>query len=342
MMKLPLAFERYRTDIDAELRTVLAERDSPMYDMLRYHLGWIDEKGNAVQGAAGKAMRPILCLLVHETVAGDYRKALPAAAAIELVHNFSLIHDDIQDDDRERHHRPTVWSIWGKPQAINAGTAMRVMASLAMLRLAGHGAPAEKLLQAQRLLDESCLRLIEGQYLDISFESRLDVRVDDYLAMIERKTASLIACSTEMGALLGSEDQKIRHAFREYGRNLGLAFQIRDDLLGIWGDPVRTGKPVGSDIRRKKKSFPVVYGLEYTKREANAALKDIYCAEVIDDQGLSTALDVLHDVRAEAYTQQMVEQYRDLALAQLANINLSPWSRQNLEETADFVAGREY
>ena len=130
---------------------MLAERQSPLYDMMRYHLGWIDAQGRPLPGSAGKALRPTLCLLACEAVGGTYHRALPAAAAVELVHNFSLIHDDIQDDDRERRHRPTVWSIWGKPQAINAGTAMRVLASLALSRLSERGVSGEKQLHAQRI-----------------------------------------------------------------------------------------------------------------------------------------------------------------------------------------------
>jgi geranylgeranyl diphosphate synthase type I len=168
MVMLPAAFERYRTQIDAELRLVLAQQQSPLYEMMRYHLGWIDEKGDPVKEPAGKALRPTLCLLACEAVGGDYRKALPAAAAIELVHNYSLIHDDIQDDDCERRHRPTVWSIWGKPQAINAGTAMRLLANITLARLREQGISPEKHWHTQCLLDTTTLRLIEGPYLDIS------------------------------------------------------------------------------------------------------------------------------------------------------------------------------
>ena len=185
-MSLPAAFEKYRTDIDSELKSVLLERRSPLYDMMRYHLGWIDERGNPLQNSPGKALRPTLCLLACEAVGEEYRQALSAAAAIELVHNYSLIHDDIQDDDRERRHSPTVWSLWGKPQAINAGTAMRILASLALERLSGCDIPVKKRLRVQQLLDESSLALIEGQYLDIHYESCPDIGMSDYLDMISK------------------------------------------------------------------------------------------------------------------------------------------------------------
>jgi geranylgeranyl diphosphate synthase type I len=235
-MKLPECFERYRTDIDAELKLILSDRQLPLYDMMRYHLGWIDDKGNTLANAAGKALRPTLCLSACEVAGGEYSRALSAAAAIELVHNYSLIHDDIQDDDRERRHRPTVWCLWGKPQAINAGTAMRLLANMALLRLEARGVSQQRRLRIQQLLDETSLRLIEGQYLDINFETRFDINVSDYLTMIDKKTAALIACSLEVGALLGSDNDSLSDKFSNIGRNLGLAFQIIDDILGIYSN----------------------------------------------------------------------------------------------------------
>ena len=341
-MELPEAVDKYRAGIDAELRSALAGYQSQMYDMLRYHLGWMDEKGNPLQGAGGKTLRPTLCLLACESVGGDPEKALPAAASIELLHNFSLIHDDVQDDDRERRHRPTVWSIWGKPQAINAGTAMRVVASLTLFRLLDRGMSVQKLLRAQRLLDESCLRLIEGQYLDISYEGRMDVTLGDYLAMIEGKTVSLIACSLEAGAFLGTDDDLVHVAFRGVGRDLGFAFQIRDDVLGIWGDVRKTGKPVGSDIRRRKKTFPIVYALEKADGSARAQMTYAFSGEVADDDRVDTVLGILEGVDARSQAQGMAEEYRDRALAGLERVPLSPWARHNLMEMAHFLTEREY
>jgi len=341
-MELPSAFDRYRAEIDAEVRSALATYTSPLYAMLRYHLGWIDAQGRPLNGSAGKALRPTLCLLACEALGDGYAQALPAAAAIELVHNFSLIHDDVQDDDRERRHRPTVWAIWGKPQAINAGTAMRVVANLTLLRLGEHGVPVEVQLEAQRLLDESCLRLIEGQYLDISFEERLDVGVSEYLQMIGLKTGALIGCALEMGALLGGAGAPTVEAFRNLGRNLGLAFQIRDDILGIWGEQEKTGKPVGSDIRRKKKSLPIVYALERTQGEARATLVDIYRRDEIDDGALATVLDLLDGLRARDEAQALACAYCGRALAEMDHAALSPWAQQSLEEMANFLAQRDF
>lgn len=341
-MKLPAAFERYRSAIEGELRMVLAERQLPLYDMMRYHLGWVDENGNPRQGSAGKALRPTLCLLACEAVGGDYCRALPVAAAIELVHNFSLVHDDIQDNDRERHHHPTVWSIWGKPQAINAGTAMRVLASLASLRLKENNVSAQKQLRVQHLIDETSLRLIEGQYLDINYESHFNIRVSDYLNMIERKTASLIACSLEVGSLLGTDDEQVIRNFRDIGRNLGLAFQIRDDILGIWGNEEKTGKPLGSDIRYRKKTLPIVYALEKADEKLRKKLVTVYQNGALDDDGMAEVLRILDAVDAQLPAQKMAEIYRDKAIEATDKLELLPLARHDLKEVTRFLVGRSF
>ncbi len=341
-MSLPAAFSRYRAVIDAELSRALDSYDMPMYQMLRYHLGMVDADGHAQPGCVGKALRPTLCLLASEALAGTYQHALPAATALELLHNFTLIHDDIQDDDRERRHRPTVWSIWGKSQGINAGTAMCVIADLTMLHLSDCGISAEKQLHALRLLEETCLRVIEGQYLDISFERRCDVGVADYLCMIHRKTAALIACSLEEGALLSSDDERIVRTFHDFGQNLGLAFQIRDDILGIWGDGDKTGKPVGSDIQHKKKTLPIIYAWENAAPAVRDTLIDIYQQEEIDACARDTVLTVLDTMQARTYAQRMTERHCDQAMAALAELSLPPWACAQLEEMVAFLAQREY
>jgi geranylgeranyl diphosphate synthase type I len=341
-VKLPAVFERYRAEIDAALKSVLAERQLPLYDMMRYHFGWLDERGNRLPNSTGKALRPTLCLLACEAVGGDYRQALPAAVAIELVHNFSLIHDDVQDDDEERRHRPTVWSLWGKPQAINAGTAMRILANLNLSLLRKNGFPLEKQLRAQYLIDDATLRLIEGQYLDISYESRFNLNVPDYLRMVERKTAALIAGALEVGALVGTDDEEMMPRFRDIGRNLGLAFQIRDDILGIWGDEAETGKPRGSDIRHRKKTFPIVYALEKSPDELKEELVNIYRNGVLSDGDLTTVLRILDAVDARARAQKMVEKYCHQAGQTLARLALAPSARRDLEEVIRFLVARSF
>lgn len=341
-MKPPSIFTKYRNDIEAELRLNLADLKSPLYQMMRYHLGWEDELGNPSQGTGGKRLRPSLCLLACEASGLDAQRALPAAAAVELLHNFSLIHDDIQDGDQERHHRPTVWRIWGKPQAINAGTAMRILANQALYRLVQQGETLEKHLQAQHLLDLCTLRLIEGQYLDISFENRMDVGLSDYLEMVSGKTAALIACSLELGAMIGTNDQAVVHSFRDFGLNIGLAFQIRDDILGIWGSPEKTGKSNGSDIIRKKKSFPILYALEKAGGEAHAELVKIYQRDIVNTQERDKVLEILDSVQADKCAQQEADNYCNQAMLVLASLGISSSLLESFEEIAEFLTNRDF
>ncbi len=340
-MDLPAVFDKYRTEIDTELKSVLVERHSPLYDMMRYHLGWNDEKGKICERPAGKALRPTLCLLACEAVGGEYGRALPAAAALELIHNFSLIHDDIQDNDRKRRHRPTVWAIWGKPQAINAGTAMRILTNVALSRLGELDIPPEKRLLVQQMMDEASLRLIEGQYLDIDYEKRVDITIQNYLQMIGGKTASLIACALEVGALLGTNHKQAINDFHRLGWNLGLSFQIRDDILGTWGDRDVTGKPLAGDIQRRKKTLPVVHALENARNGYKERLVRFY-KDGKDNGAVIDILDILNRTGAQSYAQRMNESYCLEARRVLVGLDIKTAARRDFEELINFLEERSF
>lgn len=253
--------------VEEELRRAVALAGGPnlepLHHMLAYHMGW--EGQGAGPAAQGKRIRPLLVLLTCAAAGGDWEHALPAAAAVELVHNFSLIHDDIEDDSPLRRGRETVWKLWGIPQAINAGDAMFTQAHLWLLRLAD-STSAETALQAARVLQSTCLHLTQGQYLDISYEQRQDLVQADYWPMVGGKTAALLSACTELGALSAGAPAPRRQAFRLFGERLGLAFQVQDDLLGIWGNAEQTGKSAESDLAAGKKSLPVLFGLEQKGR----------------------------------------------------------------------------
>jgi len=219
---------------------------------------------------------------------------------------------------------------------------MHVLAHAALLRLGENNIPIQKQLRAQRRLYETCLAMIEGQQMDIGFENRLDVRVSDYLDMIDGKTAALIACSLELGCLLSTDDESLIDGFRELGRNLGLAFQIIDDILGIWGDAGQTGKPVASDILRRKKSLPIVYALETMAGREDAELAEIYRQENIDGNDVDRVLRILDDVQARDHAQAMAERYRNGAFAEMDKMALSSWARSSLQATADFLLERKF
>ncbi len=230
-----------------------------MSELLAYHLGWQGE-GSGVE-AQGKRVRPLLVLLCAAAVGADWRKALPAAAAVELVHNFSLIHDDIQDKGRLRRGRPTVWVKWGVPLAINAGDLMYTLAQTSILRMC-QTVSTDVGLKSAEILNQTCIKLTGGQHLDLTYESQAEVKLVDYWPMVEGKTAALIECCAVLGGLAGQVEEKRLIAFSEFGRNLGLAFQVVDDWLGIWGNEAMIGKSNASDLVSGKKSMPVLYGLE--------------------------------------------------------------------------------
>jgi geranylgeranyl diphosphate synthase type I len=227
--------------------------------MLAYHLGWEGE--DAGPEARGKRIRPLLVLLTCAACCGEWPRALPAGAAVELVHNFSLIHDDIQDNSPTRRGRPTVWRKWGIAQAINAGDAMLTLAHLGLLRLE-ETVSAQVALQATHILQQACLLLTEGQYLDLAYEAHGNLSLDSYWHMVSGKTAALLSVCTELGALAAGASESTRVACRQFGYSLGLAFQAQDDILGIWGNAALTGKSAESDLVAGKKSLPIVFGIQ--------------------------------------------------------------------------------
>ena len=248
--------------IELELQKQISRFDTPrtkpFHEMLTYHMGWTGE--GAGPEATGKRIRPLLVLLSTSTCSADWQPALPAAAAVELVHNFSLVHDDIQDNSDKRRGRPTTWIKWGMPMAINVGDALFVMANQAIMDLKGKY-PAEVVVKAAEILHHTCLELTRGQYLDMSYEERKDLNVEDYWPMIAGKTAALLSACCHIGALLGGADGARQESYRAFGHYLGLAFQVQDDILGIWGDEALTGKSAASDLIEGKNSLPVLAGL---------------------------------------------------------------------------------
>lgn len=287
-------------------------------------------------------MRPALCLFACEATSGSVSKALPAAVSLEFIHNFSLIHDDIQDHDETRHHRPTLWAVWGEPKALVAGNTLRVIADMALCPLVDQGLTYEDALRVVALLTEAYLEMIEGQYLDLYYERRLDVSMTDYLGMISRKTGALIRCSLTLGALIGARDAATVGAFTECGRSLGFVFQVRDDVLGIWGDERATGKPVGADIRRKKNTLPVIYSMWQAQGRDKDMLTDIYQRQTVGEGEVRAVLDIMDRVKAMEYCQSLAEEYREKALESLSRVELAPGAFQEIGELAHFLLVREH
>ncbi len=277
-----------------------AENTKPLREMLVYHMGWSGDSGNK----KGKRIRPLLVCLVTHLSGGNWRNALPAAASIELIHNFSLIHDDIQDKSTTRHGRDTLWVKHGVAQAINAGDALLSLALGEIWKLPDSYS-AKTISFCSRVLTDTCLKLTEGQYLDIDFENRNSVTVEEYLEMVKGKTTALISTCTQIGAMLGTDDQGKIENFRLYGENLGLAFQIIDDYLGIWGDDALTGKSASNDLVSGKMSYPVVMALQTNGQFRNRwATGNIQLEELPDIHKLFAESDIasLTNNKADEFT----------------------------------------
>jgi geranylgeranyl diphosphate synthase, type I len=308
-------YEEMLPALEAEMRVVLrADSDRPnlFYGMMHYHMGWVDGELNPASINSGKRIRPILCLLTCAAAGGDWRQAVPAAAAIELLHNFSLIHDDIEDASPTRRGRPTLWQLWGIEQAINSGDAMFALSHLALNRLIERGVPAERVVTALRRFDETCVALTVGQHHDMDFEARSEVTVAEYLAMIEGKTAVLLSLCAELGALIAGQDAETTAHYATFGRDLGLAFQVKDDILGIWGDEARTGKSAATDIETKKKTLPVLYGLNQ-----NEALRQLYAEADVDERFVTAVITHLDESGAYDFASQKAAHYSQSALDHL-------------------------
>jgi geranylgeranyl diphosphate synthase, type I len=362
-----LALQRYRPEILQELHRVFltqpvaftkevnAEMLVTLYGQIQYHLGWFDQQFCPIDGQPGKLLRPTLLLLSYElawtqeqtasgnSLAPSLQTALHAAASVELAHNFSLLHDDIEDGDVERRHRPTVWSVWGIPQAIQAGDALFALARLHLWQVLAEGIEPATALDLAELFDMTLLKLTEGQSLDLFFEQQQQVSLSSYEAMISRKTACLMRCATEMGARLGTFNQKTIALLAGFGYALGLAFQIRDDMLGIWATEAELGKQPAGDIYRRKKSLPLLHAFQCAQPEARQALAQIYAQEEpITSEQVQDVLAIFARTQTREYCRQsLVQQCRQArsALAQIATPPhiLAERARVDLEAIVDFI-----
>ncbi len=322
--------------IEKELQDQVARLDarltSHFHEMLTYHMGWTGE--GAGREATGKRIRPLIVLLATASLGSDWKTSLPAAAAVELVHNFSLIHDDVQDNSAKRRGRPTVWTKWGVPMAINAGDAMFVISNLAIMDLIKVH-PAETVVRAATILHDTCLDLTRGQFLDMSYEERNDLGLEDYWPMVGGKTSALLSACTHIGALLGNAGEAEQEAYRQFGFHLGLAFQVQDDILGIWGDEAVTGKSTASDLVEGKNSLPVLYALGRHGKFAERW-----------KQGPITAGEVkavaaqLEEEGGRSYAEEMSEKETQIALGHLSKADPRGAAGESMLELANMLLKR--
>ena len=339
---LPGMFDRYRSHVEQAMAgSVPPAEQHVVNSLLRYHLGWSDRNGvpSSTPASQGKALRPTLCIFACEALQGEPGQAAPAAAALELIHNFSLVHDDIQDEGYERRHQPTVWALWGTPRALVAGDAMQSLGDLATLGF-NDGIPANTAIRVSSLLTDSYLEMIEGQCRDLQFEQRDTITADEYLDMIALKTGALIRCSMEIGATIATDDAATISGVARFGRSVGRLFQIRDDYLGVWGDEAITGKSTESDIVQRKKSYPIVFAFQETSGAARSELLRLYAQESLDESDVDQVMELLHEIGAAGHTDHLTEITADEARSALAMLELPPWATQDAENLVDFLAHR--
>ncbi|WP_007026887.1 polyprenyl synthetase family protein [Saccharomonospora iraqiensis] len=330
---LPSEVDATRHLVRPALREAVQRLEPDLRGVVAYHLGWTDENGVPVDGDGGKSLRPALVLLAAQAVRARPEAALPGAVAVELVHNFSLLHDDVMDGDAERRHRPTVWRLFGTPTAILAGDALLTLA-VEVLEEAGDPAATGELTTAVR-------RLIAGQSADIAFERRTEVGVDEYLRMADGKTASLMRCATALGAVLGGAPDGSVRALAEFGRDLGMAYQLIDDLLGIRGTPEVTGKPVLADLRARKKSVPVVVALESGTADGAALARGYRDDRAPTEDDLRTMAALIERTGAIDWTRRRAHRYLEHARSCLDRVDVPPAIHAALSGLTQFVVERD-
>lgn len=309
--------------IEDHIQTAVAALDGSaplLAEMVKDHLGLVSpSRPISANGAVdrGKRIRPRVAMLTCAAAGGEPARVAPLAAAIELLHNFTLIHDDIQDSSPTRRHRPTVWSRWGANQAINAGDALFAAAHLPLFDLGKFGTRPELIVQIARAFERATIEIVSGQVLDLEFEGRADVTPAAYLRMIDGKTAAIVWFAAWAGATLAEAGGATADAYGEFGRALGIGFQIRDDVLGIWGDTAATGKAAADDLRRRKQSLPVLLLRQRADAVAQEELRRLYAATEIDAAGVSRVLELLATYDVRTTIEAEITTYHDRARAAL-------------------------
>jgi len=337
---LPTQVTAARDLVEPALRRAVDELAPAMRTISRYHFGWADEFGRDTAGGGGKALRPALTLLSAQAAGATAAAGVPAAVAVELVHNFSLLHDDVMDNDTERRHRPTAWTVFGVPAAILAGDALLTLAVETVRTGYEHTGGA-----VVGCLNHAVQDLIVGQSSDVDFERRTDVTLGECLTMAAGKTGALMRCATSIGALaVGADDTTVK-LLAQFGEHLGLAFQLVDDLLGIWGSPDVTGKPALADLRSRKKSVPVVAALN-SGTEAASRLAELYFQphqpdQVDDEAALIAMADLVDRAGARAWTEAEADRHVQQAERCLAELAAPPEVTEAFRATALFVTRRD-
>ncbi|HZD80835.1 MAG TPA: polyprenyl synthetase family protein [Actinomycetota bacterium] len=332
---VPEALPRAREMVEPALRACVDRLSPEIRRVVGYHLGLADADGTPTGSLTGKAVRPALAFLSAEAAGAPAEVGLPGAVAVELIHNFSLLHDDVMDRDRERRHRPTAWTLFGVGAAITAGDALQTQAHELLL-----DPPTPARVRAASALASATAKMIVGQAQDLSFESRLDVSPEESRRMCANKTGALLSCAASIGAILAEAPAPTVRALSEFGLHLGLAYQAIDDILGIWGRPEITGKPVANDLREHKKSLPVAEALSFGG-PASDRLHELLSDGSVNDGALQEAMGLLEGIGARPMAEREADREIEAALGALDREGIQERVRERLSEIARFVTARQ-
>ena len=332
---MPAGLARFLPQIEDGLSLALSEGPVELVHCARYVMGWEEVDGTPVANASGKRIRPALVMFAASLFTDRPEVALPGAVAVELVHNFSLVHDEIQDRDASRHGRPTLYAIHGDAQAINAGDFIYARAIRALLEAR---VPAERQVAALGALQEAIERMIDGQWQDLTFETRRDVSTDEYVSMIAGKTGAMLAVPLAIGAMLAGASESSANSLRAWGEQVGLAFQVWDDYLGIWGEPNLTGKSNTNDIARKKKTLPIIHGLSTTAR---GVIEAAYARDHASESDIQAVVTALNEAGSDQFTSTTAERYVAQADTLLDGLDVAAERRAELRQIGEFLVNRD-
>lgn len=335
---MPESITKYRELVDKGMREVAAGGEGKLKEMVDYHLGYDGDSGGNLEG---KAVRSTLCLFTTEALGEEPEKALPAAVSLELVHNFSLVHDDIQDDADVRRGKESVRKMWGEDQAINVGDGLKDLSLLAFSRFDDSGISAEIRLRSITEISKRSLRMIDGQVKDLLYSERENVGVSEYLEMVGQKTCALLEASFYLGGLYAGAEDKLEN-LDLLGEHLGYLYQIRDDWLGIWGEPERSGKSAKTDLVEKKKTYPVVYALENAEGNSSEKLEEIYSSgQRMGKERIATVREILEEAGGKAGTEKLAEKHWRKAEGIIDDLDLPEREERKLERFGKFLLHRE-
>jgi geranylgeranyl diphosphate synthase type I len=335
MTSVPDALSRARDAVRPAMVAAVERLNPELGRIAAYHLGWCDERGVPSARGGGKGVRPALAVLSAEAAGADAAAGVPGAVAVELVHNFSLLHDDVIDGDRERRHRPTVWALYGVGPAVLVGDALVTLGNQVLLE---HG-PAGAAACAE--LNDAVAAMIGGQADDTAFEGRADVGIEECLGMVAGKTGALLSCAAAIGAVLAGAPAPVVDSLHRYGAHLGVAFQAVDDILGIWGDPERTGKPRGNDLSTRKKSLPVVFALGADEPGAHH-LRRLLLNGPLDAEAVARATELVEGCGGRQATEALAGEHLEAACRSLDGAGLAAAAAAELSDLARFVVEREF